>query len=336
MFFLIFFESCGTLFLSASVIMKKYGKNPTNKELILSTIADNIKQFRVYVQEHIRGTFLGDGIVNFLKLLGVNDVLTRIIYSQDRKHPTQGMQNAKKYFAEHQKEVEAVASLLADDLSRDVYYRAITYRKTHNPKDLPPYSKQDQYFVKDIVPLSESEVFVDCGAYDGDTLKEFIKVTKGRYQSIVCFEPVEEYHKRLERRGKGKGVTAIRAGVYKKTTTLQFNAEEGKGSSISSTLDEHTITIPVRAIDDTPECQNATFIKMDVEGSELDALLGAKQTILKNKPKLAICIYHMHKDFVQIPTWIHKLVPDYQLYIRHHSFSVNETVLYAIPAKTVK
>jgi len=141
---------------------------------------------------------------------------------------------------------------------------------------------------------------------------------------------VEEYHKRLEKRGKGKRVTAIRAGVYKKSTTLSFNAEGGKGSAITNTA-EHTVSIPVRAIDDVPECHDATFIKMDVEGAELDALYGAKETILRNKPKLAICIYHYHRDFVEIPKWIHSLVPEYKLYVRHHAFSVNETVLYAIP-----
>ena len=72
-------------------------------------------------------------------------------------------------------------------------------------------------------------------------------------------------------------------------------------------------------------------IKMDVEGSELDALEGAKQTILNNKPKLAVCLYHKTKDFIDIPNLIHNLVPEYKLYVRHHSFSVNETVLYAIP-----
>lgn len=296
----------------------------------MSTITDTIKNLRIFVQDHIRGTALGDGIVSFFKALGVNDLFTRILYAQDRKEPTKGMQNAEKYFGTHQKETEAVAALLADDLSRKVYFDAIRYRATHNPKDAPTYSRHDQYFVKDIVPLSEQEIFVDCGAFDGDTMKEFIKATNGRYQSIVCFEPVEEYHKRLEKRGKGKRVTAICAGVYKETTTLQFKSDAGKGSAITSSA-ENTIPVPVRAIDDTPECRDATFIKMDVEGSEPDALKGAKETILRNKPKLAICIYHRHKDFVEIPNWIHTLVPEYKLYVRHHAFSVNETVLYAIP-----
>lgn len=296
----------------------------------MNNITDFIKDLRIYVQDHVRGTALGDGLVSILKALGVNDWLTRILYRQDRKEPTKGMQYAEKYFSEHQKEVDAIALLLADDLSKKVYYDAIRYRKTHNPKDAPKYSKHDQYFVQDIIPLTKAEVFVDCGAFDGDTMKAFIKAVNGQYHSIVCFEPVEEYHKRLEKRGKNKKVSAIRAGVYKTSTTLQFNAEGGKGSAITS-ASEHTISIPVRAIDDVSECHDATFIKMDVEGSELDALQGARKTILRNKPKLAICIYHKHRDFIEIPKWIHNLVPEYSLYVRHHAFSVNETVLYAIP-----
>lgn len=296
----------------------------------MNTTSESIKNFRIFVQNHIRGTILGDGLVAFGKALGLNDFLTRLMYRQDRKEPTKGMLFAEKYFNEHKKDLDSIAALFADDLSREIYFSAVTYRKTHHPKDAPVYSKHDQYFVKELVPLSDSEVFIDCGAYDGDTMKEFIKISKGNYHSIVCFEPVEEYHARLKKRGQNKRVTAIRAGVYKCSTTLQFNAEGGKGSSITKAV-EHTVSIPVCAIDDVPECNHATFIKMDVEGSELDALYGAKQTILQNKPKLAICIYHKHRDFIEIPKWIHALVPEYQLYVRHHAFSVNETVLYAIP-----
>lgn len=296
----------------------------------MSTITNCIKSLRRFTQNHIRKTTLGDSIVNLFKAMGLNDYFTKILYFEDRKKTTKSMLYAEKYFTEHQKDLEEISSLFSDDISRDVFFSAIKYRQTHNPKDVPSYSKNDQYFVKGIVPLTDSEVFIDCGAFDGDTMKDFIKATKGKYQSIVCFEPVEEFHKRLEKRGRGKTVTALRAGVYKESTTLQFNAGAGKGSSISSNA-QNTISVPVLAIDDVPECKNATFIKMDVEGSELDALKGAKQTILNNKPKLAICLYHRPKDFIEIPKWIHTLVPEYKLYVRHHSFSINETVLYAIP-----
>lgn len=299
----------------------------------MSTITSTIKKLRLFTQNHIRGTVIGDGFINVFKAMGVNDCFTKIIYAQDRKNPTKSMLYAQKYFAEHQKKTAEIASLFADDFSREVYFSVIKYRMSHNPKDVPLFSKHDQYFVKDIVPLTDKEVFIDCGAFDGDTMKDFIKATGGNYQSIVCFEPVEEFHKKLVKRGAGKNITAICAGVYKESTTLQFNAEAGKGSSISADA-VNTVSVPVRAIDDVPECKDATFIKMDVEGSELDALKGARQTILRNKPKLAICLYHKTKDYIEIPNWIHTLVPEYKLYVRHHSFSINETVLYAIPPET--
>ena len=296
----------------------------------MDNISTKIKDLRLFVQNHVRGSAIGDGVVDFFNMVGVNDQLTKILYTQDQKNPTKGMQYAVKFFNSHQKEVEAVTNLLADQLSKEVYQAAIRYRQTHDWNDAPVYSKHDQYFVKDIVPITEQEVFVDCGAFDGDTMEEFFKVCDNQFRRVICFEPMLEYYQKIEKRSDGKNVIPIRAGVYKETTILHFTAD-GKGSAITTKNDESTISVPVCAIDDTPECQDATFIKMDVEGSELDALIGAKETILRNRPKLAICIYHRHRDFIDIPNWIHTLVPDYKLYIRHHSFSVNETVLYAIP-----
>lgn len=299
----------------------------------MSITTENIKKLRIFVQNHIRGTMAGDALVSFFKTLGVNDWFTRILYASEQKEPTQHMKNAEKYFAAQTDKTRQIAALFADDISREVYFAAIRYRTTHNPKDAPDFSKHDQYFVKDLVSLSDHEIFVDCGAFDGDTMKAFLKACHNRYQGIVCFEPVEKYHRRLQKHSKGKNVTALCAGVYKTSTTLRFNAEGGKGSSITSS-GEHTILVPVCAIDDVPECKEATFIKMDIEGSELAALQGAKQTILRNRPKLAICIYHYNRDFIEIPEWIHRLVPEYKLYVRHHAFSVNETVLYAIPPES--
>ena len=68
---------------------------------------------------------------------------------------------------------------------------------------------------------------------------------------------------------------------------------------------------------------------MDIEGSELKALEGMKQTIKKYKPKLAICIYHKFEDLWELPLYIKKLVPEYQLYIRNYTSYLDEIVLYA-------
>lgn len=72
------------------------------------------------------------------------------------------------------------------------------------------------------------------------------------------------------------------------------------------------------------------MIKMDIEGSELRALEGAKQLIQKYKPRLAICIYHRPEDVTDILQYIRTLVPEYKLYIRHHAINQCETVVYAV------
>lgn len=88
--------------------------------------------------------------------------------------------------------------------------------------------------------------------------------------------------------------------------------------------------ISVVSIDGCDECSEATFIKMDLEGAEQKALKGAEETIKRNKPKLAICIYHSDEDMIEIIDYLHNLVPEYKLYVRHHSTAAIETVVYAI------
>ena len=83
-------------------------------------------------------------------------------------------------------------------------------------------------------------------------------------------------------------------------------------------------------MDAVPECQNATWIKMDIEGAELNALRGAKGIIRRNHPKLTICIYHSDEDMIRIAEYIHELVPEYKLYVRNHTGRQTEIVLYAV------
>ena len=90
-------------------------------------------------------------------------------------------------------------------------------------------------------------------------------------------------------------------------------------------------SVQLFSIDDLEECKDATYIKMDIEGSEMDALKGAKNTIMRNSPKLAICIYHSDEDMLRIVSYVHDLNPSYKLYVRHHSRGSSETVLYAVP-----
>ena len=126
--------------------------------------------------------------------------------------------------------------------------------------------------------------------------------------------------------GKRKEIMLFDKGLSKEADILYFQ-EEGVSSRLS---EQGTVRIPVVNIDGVPECRDVTFIKMDIEGAEMDALYGAKETIKRNRPKLAVCIYHSDEDMVRITEYIHSLVPEYRLYVRHHSRSAVETVVYAV------
>jgi len=119
--------------------------------------------------------------------------------------------------------------------------------------------------------------------------------------------------------------------VWNETGKLSFGRETYGSFEYVSVLkiDDFFLrqTVPAVRIDDITN--NATFIKMDIEGAELNALKGAKKTIIANTPKLAISIYHQLNDLWEIPIYIKQLVPEYKLYVRHHSKTIAETVLYA-------
>ncbi len=105
----------------------------------------------------------------------------------------------------------------------------------------------------------------------------------------------------------------------------------GSGRADACVSEKGNTRIQVFALDKVKECQDAGFIKMDIEGSEMEALKGAEKIILRNKPKLAICIYHKAADYYQIPLYLQTLVPEYKFYVRHHFYGYSETALNAVP-----
>lgn len=122
----------------------------------------------------------------------------------------------------------------------------------------------------------------------------------------------------------GCNLEVVPCALSREKGTISFSNE---GSGVSKIDENGTLTIDADCIDN--RCPDATFIKMDIEGAEIDALYGAKETILRNRPKLAICIYHSNEHLYEIPLLIHELVPEYKLSIRHHSYGESESVVYA-------
>ncbi len=290
----------------------------------------------------------GKKIWNFLEIIGIQAIADRVfrygMARENEKNPTALMIQSRTFFEKNNDRVKNVLSLLCDQESKDVFSKMIDFRCFSVYKKLPNYSVKTQYFFNDFFNYSENEVFVDCGAYNGDTIRKFKKYMKtrgkngagGGIRKIVAFEPDTNNYNDLVR--NHPDIVAIQAGAWDKDGELSFLTGRPSGSEMlfdTSKINiinkqEDIIKVPVKSIDNTEECRDATFIKMDIEGSEYNALLGAHKVIVTNKPKLAICIYHSDEDMLRIAELLHKMVPEYRFYIRQHSNTSCETVLYAV------
>ncbi|WP_049945709.1 FkbM family methyltransferase [Butyrivibrio sp. LC3010] len=190
-----------------------------------------------------------------------------------------------------------------------------------------------QYFEKGIIAPVQNEVFVDGGAYDGATCDRFIEWCSGNYNSIYAFEPDKRNYERLNKKVKDNNLLMpkmhlINRGLWSKETTLSFSESGTQGSHI--TEGEGTIQIKTAAIDDVIKDDKVTFIKLDVEGAEKEALLGAEEIIRRDHPRMAISIYHKPEDIWELPELVLSLNNDYKLWLRHYQLSECETILYAL------
>jgi len=282
------------------------------------------------------------------KLIYFTDFILSIFYDitaynnalRNKKKPTTQMLNSQSFFNRNTERVNKNIDNFIDNESKETYKKMIDFRCYSIIDDFPVSKRNDVYFRNEYIKFGNDEILIDCGAYIGDTIKLFKKVIKhfnGSVKKIVAFEPHVENFKIL--RKEHKEIIAINTGVWDSDTKLTFFSK-GTGT-VSTFSNEDSIMeegdnniISVKSIDNCPECEGVTILKMDIEGSELKALIGAKNTIEKYKPRLAICIYHSDEDMIQIPEWIHENFPEYKLFVRHYlKYRYAETVLYGFVDK---
>ncbi len=188
-----------------------------------------------------------------------------------------------------------------------------------------------QYFDPEFMKSGEKEIFIDCGCYDGTDVDKFAAWCGGDYERILAFEPDMQCYEKIRQRlaGRYHDTQVINGAVGEQRGEVRFKTGIKPGTShIDPVQGEHTIQM--YSIDEVLDGERATFIKMDIEGSELSALRGGGGTILKYRPKLAICVYHRPEDMWKIPEYVLSLHEDYRLYFRHYNYSASETVMYAL------
>lgn len=237
------------------------------------------------------------------------------------------------YIWNHIDDFSVAYELLADDKSKDIMVGLLNYRISRDVSYIKGnVEKLDyQYFEKEFVDITGKTV-VDCGAFTGDTIESIVRITNGNYGEIYSFEPDSEIYKKLVSNVKKYNwlrVKTFNLGNYRRRDTLRFFSQ-GSGTEMSNHISEKgDVLIEVDSLDNIIESK-VDLIKMDIEGAEYDALLGAKGLIEKYRPILAICIYHKWDDYYKLLNLIHSFDETYKLYIRQYAYNDNETIVYAI------
>lgn len=226
--------------------------------------------------------------------------------------------------------IDTVYNLLSDDFSKAALKNILKHRITMDFSCIENIVSQKQYFPSDIFSLNDRECFVDGGVYDGETIVDFIRATDNKFDYIYGFEPdIQTYNKLTKRIGykECNRLKLFNSGLYSKNGETSFDSHGNSASCISETGKD---TISLVRLDDVVGEYKPTYIKLDIEGAEEDALYGMKDTITKYHPKLAISIYHKAADLWELPLLIHSLSASYNIYIRHYSNGLHETVCYAV------
>lgn len=244
--------------------------------------------------------------------------------------PYCGIQNPAVLW-EHETDVRAAMRLWADDESREEYVAQLLWSLQLDPMSLPaPRPAHDTYFEPSLVQLRRDEVFIDCGAFDGDSVAAFRARCPG-YKALVALEPDPTNRANFVNRFGGEAaMAAARISVLPYAASdrrekVRFAVTGTAGSSIAGV----GLQVEAAPLDALVADINPTFIKMDIEGAEPQALTGTTRIMQRQKPQLAVCLYHDRKHLWEIPLQIAAAQPLYRLNLRRYADECWELVCYA-------
>ncbi|MBF0594325.1 MAG: FkbM family methyltransferase [Candidatus Omnitrophica bacterium] len=242
------------------------------------------------------------------------------------------------YYLEYESQFNEAYSLLADDFSKSVYANVLNAKISGDFSLYSEIKSKTEYFDDDIVSLLDNEVFLDVGAFKGNAIIEFNRRTNKVYDGIIAFEPDKKTLLTLEGVISLNGIKKIELhnmGAWHKHQIIHFQAGREGGSRISEIIDNSLSadSMEVDTIDNILNGRRVTYVSMDIEGAEHNAILGAEQTIKKWMPKLAVSVYHRREDLFDLLLLLRSFVPGYKFFMRHYTDNQTETVLYAIADK---
>lgn len=249
----------------------------------------------------------------------------------------------KQFIFDHIDDFERAYSKMGDAKSKRIFVNILNYKITKNEKYLQAMKpdvddEHYQYFPEDIYDFLEQESFLDVGAYTGDTFTVFNECYQGKWKHYYGLEADGYVYGKLQNEVKPYGdsrVSIYKIAAWDEKTVLSF--EENAGSSKMEPAKRGENSIAADRVDNFLGDKKITLIKMDIEGAEFNALSGMQEIIKKNKPVLAICVYHRRDDFYRLTDFIENTVPnEYRYFMRQYRYTPTETVCYMVPEERVK
>ena len=236
-------------------------------------------------------------------------------------------------------DVRMALSLWEDDCSRQEYLGQLEWHTSLDRSVLPAHLPQREiYFPDDIVEQSSKETFVDCGAFDGDTVREFLKRRGSSFGQVIAIEPdpmnfqaLGKYVATLPEDMRNR-MLAIQSAVGLRKGKVKFTAAGSAASSVGHGPQE----VDGAPLDELLAAYSPTYIKMDIEGAELDAVAGARGVIERDAPILAICLYHKLEHLWRIPLLIRSFSSAHRLFLRRYADECWELVCYAVPTSRLR
>lgn len=272
------------------------------------------------------------GFVSFVSMIDLYDYL-------DAELGSWYWLTRRTFYTDYEQEIEAADRLFADPASRDLFHAILQFRVSGDYGLLPAPDMQRQYFPVDLPAWKNPLRLIDCGAYSGDTLASFLRAGY-EFQAVAAFEPDQENFRKLssyifQNQVRFPNTSLFPCGVYSSTTQLIFEAGSGEASKVS---EMGATVIQCTSLDESVPTFSPDLIKMDIEGAEMEAILGAKQLIKTDQPALAISVYHTPAHIWEIPLFINQLArannTPYTYYLRAHAQNCFDTILYAIPERS--
>jgi FkbM family methyltransferase len=285
-------------------------------------------------------TYIRDGSQGDIQMLnsygGCTELIDILIANQDR--------------------VKRAYNVLADQKSKDLLISRLVFMSSHEKLrplqdfmlsfsepilqfGIVPWKESPEnylYFNNDVFSVSNDEILVDVGAFDGDTVETFVQTCWNNginYKHIYAFEPDPDNYRELTTNAKKyANISCHQLGLWSGSKKFRFLSSDRAMIKTSSSISETgDVEIETVSLDSFLRGKAVTFIKMDPGGSAIpEAIKGASQTIAEFKPKLAIGAYHSFESIFEIPLLVESICPQYNLYLRHHSWCINETDLLAV------